>query len=94
MYFKLRYKYYFFYSFLVVILEVRGTFVETELDFCWAKLLSSKESGFLMGTSCGNREISSEEYEQFNLVRNHAYSILDVQLVGGTRYVSVILSQL
>ncbi|CAG0891864.1 unnamed protein product [Darwinula stevensoni] len=58
-----------------------------EPDLIWAKLASSREAGFLIGASCGggSKNVSEEEYKRMGLSSSHAYSVLDVQIVGGER---------
>lgn len=59
---------------------------EVDDNLLWAKLLSFREAGFLMGASCGGRDtISSDECEAKGLQYAHAYSILDVQQVDHYR---------
>ncbi|KAF6040030.1 CAPN15 [Bugula neritina] len=58
-----------------------------EHDLLWARLLSSVEPGLLMGCSCGRRSMTEEEFSRVGLVRNHAYSILDVKFVQGERLI-------
>ena len=55
----------------------------------WAKLLSCRESKFLMGAACGSRttNIKDDEYDRWGLKSHHAYSVLDVQECEGNRLV-------
>eukprot|EP00112_Aurelia_sp_Birch-Aquarium-sp1_P002218 Seg1238.1 transcript_id=Seg1238.1/GoldUCD/mRNA.D3Y31 product=Calpain-D protein_id=Seg1238.1/GoldUCD/D3Y31 len=57
-------------------------------DLVWARLLSSRDAGFIMGASCGgdvDDELLIESYKTVGLQAQHAYSVLDVRDVGGNR---------
>lgn len=59
-------------------------------DLVWARLLSSKDAGFIMGASCGgdvDDEALIASYSTVGLQAQHAYSVLDVQDVGQNRLI-------
>lgn len=60
---------------------------ELDQNLIWARLLSSRTAGFLMGISCGGYDVNIEEkeYEIMGLKHKHSYSILDVKDVSGNR---------
>lgn len=60
---------------------------ELDRNLIWARLLSSRTAGFLMGISCGGHDVNIEEreYELVGLRHKHSYSILDVKEVSGNR---------
>ena len=60
---------------------------EIDRNLIWARLLSCRTAGFLMGISCGGFDVNVEknEYELKGLTPNHSYSILDVKEVSGNR---------
>ncbi|XP_047126988.1 calpain-15 isoform X1 [Hydra vulgaris] len=59
-------------------------------DLVWAKLLSSRNAGYLMGASCGG-DITNQEaidaYTKVGLHAQHAYSVLDIQQFGDNRLI-------
>jgi calpain-15 len=59
-------------------LEYKSVVKPEEHDMIWAKMLSMKESGYMMGVSCGKSFLSPEEYKKWGLQSNHAYSLINV----------------
>ena len=56
----------------------------------WSRLLSAHEAGFLCGASCGSAggadaAALSAAAEAMGLLTEHAYSVLQVRVVEGTR---------
>jgi len=58
-----------------------------DLDMVWAQLLSSKQSGFLLGASCGSDRADSQAFERVGLQASHAYAVLDVAMEGRSRLI-------
>lgn len=74
-----------------IFLQASRTNLDTDevidQDLVWARLLSCRNAGFLMGASCGGSSLDSEEciYTSVGLQSRHAYSVLDVKNVGRHR---------
>ncbi|RCN26930.1 calpain family cysteine protease, partial [Ancylostoma caninum] len=60
---------------------------ETDKDIRWARILSAREAGFIMGCSCGagKRAVNEEVFRRNGLLAKHAYSVLDVRQEGEHR---------
>ncbi|KAK6028961.1 calpain family cysteine protease, partial [Ostertagia ostertagi] len=54
---------------------------DTDKDVRWARILSAREAGFIMGCSCGagKRHVNPRAFEKNGLLARHAYSILDMK---------------
>ena len=51
----------------------------------WSHIVYFNTSGYLMGVSTGNKELSEEIYLAAGLSQNHAYSILSISEMEGNR---------
>eukprot|EP00466_Bigelowiella_natans_P010502 jgi/Bigna1/70672/fgenesh1_pg.12_\ len=60
--------------------SVRLDKIESDSDIIFARMVSFKQSGFLMGASCGNTQAEQQLFKKVGLQMNHAYSILDVRI--------------
>lgn len=60
---------------------------DIDQNLVWARLLSSRSAGFLMGISCGgfNVNVQEDDYERIGLRPSHSYSVLDVRNVAEHR---------
>ena len=62
-----------------------------QMEELWIKLLSYNSAGFLIGASCGrssNPDLgSATDYKLRGLLKEHAYSVLDVVSTGRLRLV-------
>jgi len=79
------------------VLEVVATSaldIARQMDEYWIKMVSYNSAGFLIGTSCGrssNPESgSAADYKQRGLLKEHAYSVLDVVSIGTLRLVKFV----
>uniref|UniRef100_A0A915J2R5 Uncharacterized protein n=1 Tax=Romanomermis culicivorax TaxID=13658 RepID=A0A915J2R5_ROMCU len=72
-------------------LEQDESLVDQSIDhnFIWARLISAKEAGFLMGASCGagSRPVDEKQYRKFGLQPRHAYSVIDLRDITGIRLI-------
>ena len=51
----------------------------------WSHIVYFNNSGYLMGISTGNKDLSKEIYSGAGLSQNHAYSILSISEMEGNR---------
>ena len=58
-------------------------------DLLFARLVSFRKSGFLMGASCGGTPAESAMYKRVGLQANHAYSVLDVVVTRGFKLIKL-----
>ena len=65
--------------------------LDQQMDEFWIKMVSYSSAGFLMGASCGRNSNpesgSAADYKQRGLLKEHAYSVLDVVSMGRLRLV-------
>ena len=54
-------------------------------DLNWGRLLSFKQSNFLMGAACGRQGASASHLESMGLISSHAYSLVDAVAESGYR---------
>ncbi|XP_061165136.1 calpain-D-like [Saccostrea echinata] len=70
----------------IIKLQPRSQKRDVDPNLIWAKLLSCRESGFLMGVSCGGNDKTEDKvYKRKGLLAQHAYSILDVKDIDGNK---------
>ncbi|GMS79179.1 hypothetical protein PENTCL1PPCAC_1354, partial [Pristionchus entomophagus] len=65
---------------------------DLEVDLVWARLLSAKEAGYVMGASCGagsKKKVPEGVSAGLGLLTQHAYSILDVRQEANHRLLRV-----
>ncbi|GMT09457.1 hypothetical protein PFISCL1PPCAC_754, partial [Pristionchus fissidentatus] len=65
---------------------------DLDVDLVWARLLSAKEAGYVMGASCGagsKKRVGEGVSAALGLLTQHAYSILDVRQEGQHRLLRV-----
>jgi len=69
--------------------SVRLDTIDADSDLIFARLVSFRQSGFLMGASCGNSEQNPQLFSGVGLRMNHAYSLLDVRIEHGHKLVKL-----
>jgi calpain-15 len=63
---------------------------DLDLEMIWAKLLSIKEAGYVLGASCGRLVIEDDSvFTSRGLLPRHAYSILDIKEVMGNQLIQL-----
>ena len=63
--------------------------IDPDHEVIWGQLLSATQAGHIMGASCGGgqMQVDDKAFEDVGLKPRHAYSVLDVKLVGKNRLI-------